>query len=206
MTAKKDFKRRVRERQAKTGESYTAARAQLIAERGDDDADVDEPNRDEPDKEPPFSVVELIDATDDAASLGFKCHVLVSPSLVDQIAPARALERLRDALLATERDPEMYLLRALAFRGVRRPMGRERYLGRWDDVRRFIERAMVGIGGLTLTCDMLAFSADGVMVIAQADAVPDMPAIPRLSSRPPRLFLTTPHGHRLGDVAYVVPR
>ena len=201
MTAKKDFKRRVRERQAKTGESYTAARAQVVAQGEQGDAEPAEPER-----EPPFSVVELIDATEDAANLGFKCQVLVSPSLANEIAPARALERFRDALLATERDPEMFLLRALAFRGVRRPLGRERYLGRWDDVRRFIERAMVGIGGLTLTGDMLAFSADGVMVIAQADAVPDMPAIPRLALRPPRLFLTTPQGHRLGDVAYVVPR
>ena len=32
MTKQADFKRRVRERMAKTGESYTAARAQLLAQ------------------------------------------------------------------------------------------------------------------------------------------------------------------------------
>jgi hypothetical protein len=35
MTAKRKLKRRVRERQARTGERYTAARRKLLAERAD---------------------------------------------------------------------------------------------------------------------------------------------------------------------------
>ena len=204
MTAKKDFKRRVRERQEKTGESYTAARAQVLAER--DDAGTAEEESGPPEREPPFSVVELIDASEDAAKLGLKCDVLVSPSVASEVAPARVLEALRDALLATEDHPEMYLLRALVFRGVRPVHDRDRLLDWWGDVRRFIQRAMVGIGGLTQTGDMLAFAVDGTMVIAQAGYVPDVPGLPHLSRGRPRLFILTTDSIQLGESRVVLPR
>lgn len=198
MTAKKDLKRRIRERQARTGESYTAARAQVLAQAG--------PVTEESlSKTSAFPVVELIDATDIAANLGLKCDVLVSPALAQQITPLRVLEKLRDALLATERDPEMELLRGLVFRGVRPLRDRTRLPGWWDDVRRFLARAEAGIGGLTQTGDMLAFSAEGVMVIAQAGYVPDMPPIPRAQTRH-RLFLTGVASLHLDGRAMVLPR
>ena len=196
MTAKKDLKRRIRERQAKTGESYTAARAQVLAHAGD------EPSEPKPSA---FPVVELIDASETAAKLGFRCDVLVSPTLAEQLAPARIIEKLRDALLATERDPEFALLRGLVFRGVRPGRARMRVNGWWDDVRRFLARAEAGIGGLTETGDMLAFSADGVMVIAQAGYVPEMPPIPRTRERH-RLFLSGIASLHLDGSALVIPR
>ncbi len=193
MTAKKDLKRRIRERQAKTGESYTAARAQVIAQREDDD------------NAGAFPVVELIDATVIAADLGLKCDVLVSPTLAKQIAPGRAIEKLRDALLATERDPEFELMRGLVFRGVRPVRDRLRLVGWWDDVRRFLARAEAGIGGVTEAGDMLALSIDGVMVIAQAGYVSDMAPIPRTRQRR-RLFLSGLASLHLDGSAMVVPR
>ncbi|HEY5920201.1 MAG TPA: hypothetical protein VIV11_00965, partial [Kofleriaceae bacterium] len=135
----------------------------------------------------PISVVELVDATPDAAKLGFKCEVLVSPELITRIAPARVLEALRDALLATERDTQMELLRTIAFRGERLVRERKRRPGSWEELRRFYARAATGIGGITEPGDILAISVDGVMVIVQAGHVPHMPPIPRTQ---PRLFLT----------------
>ena len=209
MTAKKDFKRRVRERMEKTGESYTAARAQVVGPHDEPEAgssaEADAETEAQAEKEAPFSVVELIDATEDAAKLGLKCDVLVSPVLAEQLEPARILERLRDALMANEDDPAMQLLRGLVFRGARPIRDREQLAAWWTEVRRFLNRAVVGIGGITEAGDMLAFAVDGVMVIAQVGYVPDMPAIPRIHERR-RLFLTTPDGYRMGDTTLVLPR
>jgi hypothetical protein len=191
MTAKKDFKRRVRERQAKTGESYTAARANVLA------------HADTIDEEPranPIAVVELVDATEEAHGLGLKCAVLVSPDLAARIPPLRMLERLRDALLATEADPQMHLMRAALFRG--EPPKREprSVRIRWDDVARFYDRARVGIGGLADAGDMLALQVDDTMVIVQLGHVPHMVPIPRPQLR---VFLTTVDAYRIeGGVLY----
>src|SRR5688572_27139032 len=107
MTAKKDFKRRVRERMAKTGESYTAARAQVMATAPDvqpgepadeldaaDDLDEqdDEPAPPDEPKPKPFDVEELVDATEAAQQLGLRCEVLVSSWLAERLPPARILE------------------------------------------------------------------------------------------------------------------
>jgi hypothetical protein len=195
MTAKKDLKRRIRERQAKTGESYTAARAQVLAHG--ETADDPKPGA--------FPVVELIDASETAASLGLKCDVLVSPLLAQRVPPARILEKLRNALMATEHDPLLELLRGLAFRGERPIRPRNRLPNWWESVRRFIARAEAGIGGVTDAGDMLAFTVDDVMVIAQAGYVPDMPAIPRVHDRR-RLFLTSADAHHIDGSAIVLPR
>jgi hypothetical protein len=180
MTAKKDFKRRVRERQAKTGESYTAARAQVL-ERAD--------------REPPFSVVELVDATNEAHELGFKCDVLVSPGLAGRIPPARVLEHLRDALFATERDPQMEPMRDALLRGV---TGRVRKPSpvQWEEIRHFYRRAQAGIGGTNSAGDMLAFHVDGELVIVQLGYVPHMPPIRREQLR---VFLTGVEELRVGE-------
>jgi len=246
MTAKKNLKRRVRERQAKTGESYTAARAHIVSARRQDEVDVDHELEDarkvedaaeeataepasaepataedattehatterataEPAGEsmngPPFSVVELVHATDEAARLGFKCEVLISPTLVRRLAPTRMLEQLRRALLSTENDPQMELLRGLVFRGQRSPGERDR-LGWWEDARRFFVRAAAGIGGVSPLGDLLAFTVDGEIVVAHAGYVPGRP-LPWGSQVPPRLFLTEPDAHRIGSATLVTPR
>jgi hypothetical protein len=191
MTAKKDFKRRVRERQQKTGESYTAARAQLLAARDEEPAA----------KPPPISVVEFADATEDAARLGLKCDVLMTTALASKLSAARVLEKLRDALLATEHDPQLDVLRALVFRGVR--IAREAPSGRqwWRGVWRFLERAEAGIGGITEAGHMLAICIDGVMVIAHADYVQRALTRPRQ-----RLFLTDVDIDRLHGDMMLLPR
>jgi hypothetical protein len=180
MTAKKDLKRRVRERQERTGESYTTARAQVIAQA--------EPPP--PAKQPPFSVVELVDATDDAAKLGMKCTVLVSPSLASQIAPARVLERIRDALIATGEDPQTRHFRDVMLRGERAPVrgSREDWAARWEVTRQFLTRVKAGIGGVHPSGDIMALQVDDQLVLVQLGHVPHMPPIPRPQLR---VFLTT---------------
>src|SRR5512142_1555815 len=100
MTEKRDLKRRVRERQAQTGESYMTALRHVQAQRP-----------------PAFPVVELVDLTEIGAPLGFKCRIVMSPVLADQIDAAGALARLRDALLAPDREGSLELFRAVTLRG-----------------------------------------------------------------------------------------
>jgi hypothetical protein len=193
MTAKKDLKRRVRERQARTGESYTTARAHVVAQAEPAESAV---------KPSAIPVVELIDISGEAEHVGFKCSVLASPALASRVSPARVLERLRDALLATEQDPTTAVLRAVLLRGeaiARTPRQR----GWWNDMRRFFERARVGIGGTTASGDMMALQVDDTMVIVQAGYVPHMPPIMRI---PQRVFLSTVDAQHVFDSAFTVPR
>jgi len=198
MTAKKDFKRRVRERQAKTGESYTAARAQVMAQADGGEAapePTEEPT-DEP-KRSSISVVEMVDASEEARSLGLACDVLVSPQLAAHIPPFEILEHVRAALLATEHDPAMSLLRGALFRGESPRRGPEIHLrARWEDTKRFFTRARVGIGGINEDGDMLALQVEDTMVLVQISAVPHMPLIRRAQLR---VFLTTVDAYHLDD-------
>jgi hypothetical protein len=160
MTAKKDLKRRVRERQQQTGESYVAARRGLLAESA-------EP---EPPSEKPFDVVEMEDVTALAAELGFKCTVAVTKNLSAQLTARTALERLRDVLLGTTEDPALEPMRAVVFRNA--PMPRVELSADWyEGMKRFMARVKVGIGGVNEAGTMLAMpvvSRDGVgMVTAQ---------------------------------------
>src|SRR5689334_14303499 len=106
MTDHRDFKRRVRDRQAQTGESYMTARRHVLAQRP------------QPEPEPAIAVVEVLDATADAERLGFKCRVLVFPRLAAKVETAPLLAKLRDALLLTDGDDGTELLRRLAFAGI----------------------------------------------------------------------------------------
>ena len=155
MTAKRDLKRRVRERQARTGESYTAARAHVIREA--------EPTPVE--KASAIQVDEMLELDADAARLGIKCPVMMSGSLARRVDPVRVLERVRDALLATLDDPAMEILRAVVLRGERPAAERVRDARWFDELRRFAARAHAGIGGITDRGHMLALHVDGVMVI-----------------------------------------
>jgi hypothetical protein len=88
MTRQRDLKRRIRERQARTGESYVTARRHVVAGR---EASVPGDVR----------VVDLLDVSSLAASLGFRCRVAMFPELADRVEPAIALAALRDALVRT---------------------------------------------------------------------------------------------------------
>src|SRR5262245_1885413 len=94
MTAKRDLKRRVRERQARTGESYVTALRHVAAQADHREA---------------ISVVELVDVTEIGAPLGYKVRIMVAPSTIGQIDVVATLTRFRDLLLATTRDRELDL-------------------------------------------------------------------------------------------------
>ncbi len=183
MTVKRDLKRRVRQRQARTGEAYVTARRHVVAARDGDDAGRDEPDTDrgdrdgaeddraadstvaaptapEPRAEPMFQVVEVVDVTEQARQLGFRCQVGMFPSLIARVEPADVLRRLRDLLLETAGEPEMKLLLQVAMSGVaphlplRRP-------GSIESVRRFVRRALAGMGGVSEGGNSLAFHIAG---------------------------------------------
>jgi hypothetical protein len=190
MTAKKDFKRRVRERQARTGESYTTARAHVLAGA---------PER-ETTPAPSVSAIpveEMIGLDEQAAALGYRCPVIASSRLLAVAEPEAVLARVRDVLLATEGDPATKMLRALALHGERptldRPQTPLQWERWWEETRRFGARLRAGIAGVTERGDTLALHVEGragsVFVLCLAGlgrALFDREIRPG----PPRLFLT----------------
>ena len=85
---------------------------------------------------------------------------------------------------------------AMARQGHRGAMGREA-LAAPDHLDAAVQGPIefeAGIGGVTEQGHLLAFNVDGVMVIAQANAVPSMLPMARPQ---PRLFLTTIDGFKL---------
>ena len=152
MTAKKDLKRRVRERQARTGESYVAARRAVMAE-------APSPER-EAAPAGPINVVELDDISEQAAALGFQCRVSIARALAAQIAPETALARLRDVVLATSADPALEPIRAVALRGEqqRRPGVMQAWM---TDLRHFVARVRAGVGGVSASGTTLAVPVEG---------------------------------------------
>lgn len=137
MTEKRDLKRRVRDRQARTGESYMTALRQVQAQRP-----------------PAVPVMELVDLTELGAPLGFKCRIVMAPGLADQIDAAGALARLRDVLLATDRDGSFEVLRAVTLRG--EPRRFRLTQGTFDEARQLVARARAGLGGVSKGGRMLA--------------------------------------------------
>ena len=121
MTKKKDLKKRVRERQAKTGESYTAARAQVRR----------------------VPIEEAPNANEDARAEGFDCTAIVSKRLraIGDLRPLFA--RLREMLLALNASACGPLLRGEALpHRIPQPIDLLR-------ARRFLESARSGQRGLS---------------------------------------------------------
>jgi hypothetical protein len=169
MTAKKDLKRRVRARQAKTHESYTAALAQVRGAR------------------PKVPTVELDDVTAMAAELGIRCKVFTYPGV-----DARAtLERMRDALRATGGDPATERLSKGLFENRSSDLA---LAGSMTDAmaltqssRRFLLRARAGIGGVS-----------GPLIAVNVGDVPVVGALLELPfSRPPLFVLRSAHDANL---------
>ena len=102
MAQQKDLKRRIRERMAKTGESYTAARAHVLGSgAGPGEPAPASPIRQAPrgDRGPRTSrCVEPSMSRDEAVALGLKCKALAT----DGIDARRALGRLHDVLASTD--------------------------------------------------------------------------------------------------------
>lgn len=177
MTEKRDLKRRVRDRQAQTGESYMTAlrQVQMQAQRS-----------------PAIPVVEFVDLTEIATPLGFKCRIVMSPALADQIDAARALVRLRDVLIATDRDGALELLRTVTLRG--EPRRCHLTSSTFDEARQFLARARAGLGGVSDGGRLLALQVDGkqgaTMVVFFLWLTPDFLPV----YREPSLILTSLDG------------
>ena len=140
MTAKRDLKRRVRERQGRTGESYMTALRHVLDQR--------------PSVVP---VIEMIELSEVGAAMGFQCRVRMAPVLADRIDVVGALRRLRDALIATERDPAFDLMRRVVMHGECPVMKSLDF----DSGRRFLARVRAGIGGISEHGRLLALMVDG---------------------------------------------
>ena len=140
MTAKRDLKRRIRARQARTGESYTAARRATI-------------------EKPAIEVVEMDDVTAIAAEVGLRGRIAMARALAAEIDPRDALVRLRDLALATSDDPAMELLRAVALRGERPELTPS--LRGYSQLRRFVARVRAGLGGVSEGGSVLALPLAG---------------------------------------------
>jgi hypothetical protein len=190
MTAKKDLKRRVRERQAQTGESYVTARRHVVAQAPDPvrpgaepppappPADPAEPRR------PVIHVDEMHDITEAAAQLGWRCRVTITRSLLDLAEASHVLDKIRVLLDATANDPAMERFRTVLLHGERVSLPKIPR-GFWmEQMRRFLARAHAGIGGISEQGDCLALVIDGTMVLAHIGYWPRPPrahAAPRLS-------------------------
>jgi hypothetical protein len=167
MTRKRDLKRLVRDRQARTGESYVTALRHVRAR-----------------SEPAFPVLELADHTETAATLGMQCRVSVHPGVAD---PPRVLAKLREVLLATTTDRALDLLRGVVLEGVRPTAELFRSAA---PMQRFLARVRAGIGGVSDNGSMLALTIDGELVLFLAWLVPR----PFASRVPPSLIVTTADG------------
>jgi hypothetical protein len=129
VTARRDFKRRVRARQERTGESYSTARRRV--EGG----------------APQMDVIEMEDVTPIAAALGFTCGVVAHAAILARVPAETALRRLRALLVAPEAEDETDVMRALAFQN-RTP--RQIFSEEGAELLRapeFFARARVGLGG-----------------------------------------------------------
>jgi hypothetical protein len=175
MTQQRDLKRRVRDRQAQTGEAYMTALRQVQAQ-----------------KSPAFPVVELVDLTEIGAAIGFKCRIVMAPGLAEQIDAAGALARLRDVLLTRDRDGSLETFRAVVLRGERRQFSLTQ--GTFYDARELIQRARAGLGGVSEGGRLLAMQVDGkpgaTMVLFTLWLVPDI--VPAM--REPSLILASLEG------------
>ncbi len=218
MTVKRDFKRRVRQRQARTGESYVTARRHMLANRpgsaaageGAKDGDREEPTgaaASTATAAPPpaidevrrsdraagdgsadeqfgggISVIELVDVSEEAQRAGLVCRVLMYPPLPERIAPARALTRLREVLIAMVGDPATAVLSALALAG-EPPRRKLRAQLDADSLGRFLQRARAVLGGALDDGTALAFH------VATGDRT--LPILCALSSRGAGLELSS---------------
>jgi hypothetical protein len=143
MTERRDLKGRVRDRQARTGESYVTALRQVLAQR---------PSR--------IPVIELFDLSALGARLGFTCRISAFPDLVERVDPRHMLERLRADLMKSDKDEELALMRAAALCG-ERPRFPARYGEALAEIAPFLARARAGREGVTTSGHLLAMELEG---------------------------------------------
>jgi hypothetical protein len=182
MTDRSDLKRRVRERQARTGESYMAALRHVRGQRAG-----------------AVPVVELVDVSDIGGLLGIKCRVMLQPALAERVEVATMLRQLHATLVAATREPASWLMRSVVLHG-ERPFTSPASFG--DGVR-FLRRLRAGIGGFSDAGSMLSLLVGGrhaaelVMFLLWMTPV-------RYLDIPPSLIITSPDA-LLGDGWDVLP-
>ena len=148
MTANKHLKKRIRTRQAKTGESYVTARRHVLTAA----ATPSPPASAEP--EPKRQIIELQNLTAHAATLGMRCMVFATASVVD---PHGVLAELAEILSATADDPDMEILRAVIRRGEQIPFPPPQPESWWETIEDYLRRAQAGATGVSPAGHMLAF-------------------------------------------------
>jgi hypothetical protein len=173
VTDRRDFKRRVRARQAQTGESYTEAHKQVTAAR---------PRA--------MSVVDLRDISDAAARMGFECAVTAQDELLARVPAETLLRRLHSVLVAVDGDDETAVMRRLAFHGETPSLGG--VMASTAALRAFYARAKAGMGG-SFGGGRLIVLYDAVPIIYVAWPQPPMAVAPRA----PRIAIMTLDGFRL---------
>jgi hypothetical protein len=176
MTKQRDLKRLVRDRQERTGESYTTAWRHVRGERRTG-----------------VPVLELIDISDIGDALGLRCRLLVAPTLTERVDVAAVVKQLRTVLLTTANDHAFSLMHAAVLCG-------KRPYASWPTLQeglRFRDRIRAGIGGIDESGRMLAFAVAGrpmpemVVFLLWFNAAPYLTVPPSL--------LITPADFELGD-------
>ncbi|HKE20492.1 MAG TPA: hypothetical protein VKB80_36715 [Kofleriaceae bacterium] len=196
MTAKRDLKKRIRERAARTGERYTAARKHVLGAG-------------EPTGGVPF--IELRDMSKLAARVGIRCPTYMFPGVADRVDGRALLAHIRDCLRATERDRATDILRAVILDGeqpaiedsrvslmlhqvapILRAISTRQILPTRGDA--FFTRARAGIGGISEGGTMLALPFAGKqgleMIICMIWMTGPLRAL-AIPARPPSLVLMT---------------
>ncbi len=158
----------------------------------------------------------MVDLGDEAARVGLKCRVLMTPDLT-RACGAAAVEKLRDALHATQDDPATRHFRAVALAGERRLPERGSPTQLLAEGRRFMTRARAGIGGVSDGGSMLALNlaapggVETVVCIIWLMNVPTSVPVPGgryggAWDRDPMIVLTTPGGiQRVFELSLPVP-
>jgi hypothetical protein len=192
MTANRDLKRRVRDRQAHTGESYMTALNHILAQR--------------PASAIPSAIptVEFLDVSTVAAALGLKCQVSLSPLLAHAIDVEATLERLCETLAATQHDPALAILRTIAVHGQQVASPAQLGFQEVRDALLFVRRLRAGIGGISDNGRMLGLRAVARAAPGESPAGSDPRASDRLVlispwtipsfavvDRPPLLIITS---------------
>jgi hypothetical protein len=172
MTDRRDLKRRVRERQARTGESYMAALHHVRGER-----------------EPAIPVVDLIDLSEIAATLGLKCRAMVLPALAARVDVAAMLRQLHATLVAAARDPGARLMRSVVLHGMR-PFPSSATV---DEGIEFMRRMRAGITGFSDGGWMLSLAVAGRSTRELVTCFLWMTPV-RYVDVPPSVIITTPAG------------
>jgi hypothetical protein len=144
MTKQKDLKKRVRARQEKTGESYTAALAHVRRE---------------------VDIPEAPSATAEARAAGLRCEAVVSPRLQELGDLAPLFVRLRELLEALSAEACGPLLRG------ERPALRVPTMQDLVEARRFLAAVREGERGLSRDGRMVAFNWRERVVVAHLGIV-----------------------------------